>query len=111
MAFPPRETHKSKAKRFDQMLKDGLLQEVQDIVSNEAEICDAIKTTSGFCHIEDYLKGNTTLAAAIDKGKQDTRNYAKRQTTWIKNRLANKNFIICESKQELYDIALYHFPS
>ncbi len=110
--IPPRELiYKECDQRLDQMLKDGLLHEVQSVVDKEAEICDAIKTASGFCHIHAYLKGEVSLVHAMEKSKQDTRNYAKRQTTWIKNRLAKKNFIICNSKQELRDIALYHFQS
>ncbi len=108
--LPPRELiYKECNQRLDKMLQDGLLQEVKAIIDGEAEVCDAIKTTSGFCHIEAYLKGNITLDECMEKSKQDTRNYAKRQTTWIKNRLADKNFTICPSKQELCKLVLHCF--
>jgi tRNA dimethylallyltransferase len=33
----------------------------------------------------DFFDGNCTLEQAIEKMKQKTRNYAKRQITWFKN--------------------------
>jgi tRNA dimethylallyltransferase len=32
-----------------------------------------------------YLRGEMTLAEAISKAQQNTRNYAKRQMTWLRN--------------------------
>ena len=36
-----------------------------------------------------YIHGDMTLDAAIDKAKQNTRRYAKRQLTWIRNQCAD----------------------
>lgn len=38
-----------------------------------------------------YLGGTMKLAEAIDKAKQNTRNYAKRQMTWIRNQFTPAN--------------------
>jgi tRNA dimethylallyltransferase len=38
----------------------------------------------GYSEIFDYLDGKTDLATAIDKIKQNTRRFAKRQLTWFR---------------------------
>jgi len=35
-----------------------------------------------------YLRGEMPLEAAVAKGQQNTRNYAKRQMTWLRNQLS-----------------------
>ena len=66
--------------RVDQMMKNGLLEEVKKL--KEFENYNALKTV-GYTELFDYLNGKSTLDYAIDKIKQHTRNYAKRQLTWF----------------------------
>lgn len=67
--------------RVDIMMQEGLLEEVKSLeVYKEL---NALKTV-GYSEIFDYLDGNTDLATAIDKIKQNTRRFAKRQLTWFK---------------------------
>ena len=40
--------------------------------------------TVGYSELFEYLEGQCTLDFAIDKMKQHTRNYAKRQLTWFR---------------------------
>ena len=40
--------------------------------------------TVGYAELFDYLEGNTTLEEAVEKIKQNTRRFAKRQITWFK---------------------------
>lgn len=75
--------------RFDTMLELGILDEVKALdslielgkVPADAPITHAL----GFHPFQSYLRGMTSLDEAIDKAKQETRNYAKRQITWFKN--------------------------
>ncbi len=67
--------------RVDVMMKNGLLEEAKGLVNHEQN--NALNTV-GYKEIFDHLNGNTTLDFAIDKIKQNSRNYAKRQITWFK---------------------------
>ena len=40
--------------------------------------------TVGYQELIEYLNGNCSIDEAIEKIKQHTRNYAKRQMTWYK---------------------------
>lgn len=67
--------------RVDDMMNMGLLEEVKSVRSY-ADL-PALQTV-GYAELFDYLSGKTTLDFAVDKIKQHTRNYAKRQMTWFK---------------------------
>lgn len=67
--------------RVDAMIQAGLLQEVQ-AVQLYANL-PALQTV-GYTELFDYLEGKWTLDFAVEKIKQHTRNYAKRQMTWFK---------------------------
>lgn len=69
--------------RVDSMMKEGLLSEARQF--SDKKDLNALKTV-GYKELYDYLEGKTDLETAIDKIKQHTRNYAKRQITWFKNR-------------------------
>lgn len=70
--------------RVDEMLKNGLVEEVENLlkcgVSKQNQCMQAI----GYKEIVDYLNGNCSLDKAIDDIKLNTRHYAKRQITYFK---------------------------
>ncbi len=68
--------------RVDQMMKEGLLEEVKQLAAYKK--VNALKTV-GYKELFEYLDGHCSLQEAIDKIKQHTRNYAKRQITWFKH--------------------------
>ncbi len=71
-------------RRVDVMMEKGLVEEVKSIiamgVSREATSMQAI----GYKEIAEYLQGKITLLQAVDKIKQSSRRYAKRQLTWYR---------------------------
>lgn len=67
--------------RVDQMMEDGLLDEVKSLLRFRQ--LNALQTV-GYSELFEYLDGNTSLASAIEKIKQNTRRYAKRQLTWLR---------------------------
>lgn len=67
--------------RVDQMLASGLVDEVRSLLDYRA--CQSMQTV-GYKEILDYLDGKCSLPEAVDKIKQHTRNYAKRQMTWFR---------------------------
>lgn len=68
--------------RVNKMMEQGLLDEVKSLVNYRN--VNALKTV-GYKELFDYLDGKISLEEAINKIKQHTRNYAKRQITWFKN--------------------------
>lgn len=68
-------------KRVDQMISDGLVDEVQSL--EKFKELNALKTV-GYSEIFDYLDDLTSLEEAISAIKQNTRRFAKRQLTWFR---------------------------
>lgn len=68
-------------RRVDQMMEKGLLEEVQGVLPYREQ--NALKTV-GYAELFEYLDGNCSLADAVDKIKQNTRRFAKRQLTWFR---------------------------
>lgn len=67
--------------RVDVMLEEGLLEEVKSLI--EFRELNALKTV-GYTELFDYLDGTITYDTAVDKIKQNTRRFAKRQLTWFR---------------------------
>lgn len=68
-------------KRVDQMIEDGLLREARMLFSQRDR--PPLRTV-GYTELFDYFDGKHTLTTAIEKIKQNSRRYAKRQMTWFK---------------------------
>jgi tRNA dimethylallyltransferase len=75
--------------RVDEMMAAGLLEEVKQLINFKC--LNALKTV-GYKELYAYLDASYNLNTAIDKIKQHTRNYAKRQLTWFKNQGAFEEF-------------------
>jgi tRNA dimethylallyltransferase len=69
--------------RVDHMIELGLKDEVKSLIDYRKH--NALKTV-GYTEMFDHLDGLCSLSEAIEKIKQHTRNYAKRQITWFKNK-------------------------
>jgi tRNA dimethylallyltransferase len=87
--LPREELYERIESRVDQMIADGLLEEVQSL--QRYRETQAMQTV-GYREIIAHLDGACTLEEAIDKIKQHTRNYAKRQLTWFRNQGDWKEF-------------------
>ena len=70
-------------KRVDLMIENGLIDETKFLLNKYGRI-DNILYTIGYQEIVQYIDGNLTLEDAINKLKQNTRRYAKRQLTWFR---------------------------
>jgi tRNA dimethylallyltransferase len=67
--------------RVDKMIKDGLEEEANGLVKFKEY--NALNTV-GYKEFFLYFDGKLSKEEAINKIKQNTRNYAKRQITWFK---------------------------
>ena len=83
-------------KRVDNMMEKGLLEEVRNLLPYRDY--NAMKTV-GYRELVGYFDGNYGLEEAIDKIKQHTRNYAKRQITWFKNSEMFESFLPEQEKE------------
>ena len=68
-------------KRVDEMIQNGLIDEVKNVMSYR--YTNALNTV-GYKEIFQYLDGNWSLEQAIEKIKQNTRIYSRKQMTWYK---------------------------
>jgi tRNA dimethylallyltransferase len=78
--------HARIASRFEQMLQDGLLEEVNELMAQWAQVetCPAMRCV-GYRQVLDYLHGNTDYPGCVAKGIAATRQLAKRQMTWLRH--------------------------
>lgn len=69
-------------RRVDIMLENGLLEEAKDFynIPQDKTACQAI----GYKELAPYFNGEKDLAECVEKLKQETRHYAKRQLTWFR---------------------------
>jgi len=67
--------------RVDQMIKNGLLDEVKSVYNRKG--INTLKTV-GYSEMFSFLDGEITIERAVELIKQNTRRYAKRQLTWFR---------------------------
>ncbi len=67
--------------RVDEMVRDGLIEEARSFYPQRH--LNSLNTV-GYKELFEYFDGNWTLEFAIDKIKQHSRNYARKQMTWFR---------------------------
>ena len=70
--------------RVDQMMQNGLLEEVKDLAERGYTKDMVSMQGLGYKELLAFLEGEGTLENAVDLIKKETRHYAKRQITWFK---------------------------
>ena len=84
-------------KRVDIMTKQGLINEVKEIYKKYDKFPTAMQGL-GYKEVVEYLEGKCTKEEMIEKIKQETRRYAKRQLTWFRK---NKQTIWLNAQDEM----------
>lgn len=84
-------------KRVDIMIEQGLEQEVRHLISKYNSFPTAMQGL-GYKEVVEYIDGKITYSEMIDKIKQETRRYAKRQMTWFRK---NKDIIWLDGNNEV----------
>lgn len=72
-------------RRFRLMIEGGAIAEVEALLARHMPADMPVMRAIGVAEIAAYLSGNLTLEDAILRGAQATRNYAKRQYTWLRH--------------------------
>lgn len=71
--------------RFAQMLLGGAIEEVRALLARQLDPALPVMHAIGVPEIAALLSGSATPAEAQARGAQATRNYAKRQYTWLRH--------------------------
>ncbi len=81
--------------RVDLMLEKGILDEAKWLYDNHrnAQAARAI----GYKELFPYFTGDASLEDCVEKLKQNTRRFAKRQLTWFRNRMAVNFYTVSEA--------------
>ena len=82
--LPREELYSRINKRVDNMIREGLEEEVRSLMQYRER--PSLQTV-GYQEFFDFFDGKYSRKEAIEKIKQHTRNYAKRQITWFKKYL------------------------
>ncbi len=85
-------------KRVDLMIKQGLVEEVKNLYMKYGDNVQPMKAI-GYKEVLPYLKGDISFDEMVELIKQHTRNYAKRQMTFL--RKLNETIIIDNSDKNL----------
>ncbi|MCA9042650.1 MAG: tRNA (adenosine(37)-N6)-dimethylallyltransferase MiaA, partial [Planctomycetaceae bacterium] len=72
-------------RRVDQMLEEGLLEEVRRLIALRQGIGQTARQALGYKELFDYLEGKVPYETAVDAIRTRTRQFAKRQHTWYRN--------------------------
>ena len=74
--------------RVDEMINNGLIEEAKYLYDNYKD-SRALRFAIGYKELFDYFDNNSTKEEAINKIKQNSRHYAKRQYTFFNNQFDN----------------------
>lgn len=78
-------------KRVDKMIENGLLEEAYKVYKSNIRT-KAVMTPIGYKELFLYFENKMSLDECIEKIKQKSRNYAKRQYTWFNHQMNIKWF-------------------
>ena len=71
-------------KRVDIMMAEGLIEEIKGLLANGTPPTATSLQAIGYKEPMAALRGEMTMEEAVDKIKQESRRYAKRQLTWFR---------------------------
>ena len=80
--------------RVDLMLEKGILDEAKWLYDNHRNAQAA--RVIGYKELFPYFTGDASLEDCVEKLKQNTRRFAKRQLTWFRNRMAVNFYTVSE---------------
>jgi tRNA dimethylallyltransferase len=87
---PPREALYDRCDaRLVAMVEQGALDEVQALMARKLDPALPAMKAVGVRELAAHLNGETSLEAAVAAAQQETRRYAKRQTTWMRGQMSD----------------------
>ena len=103
--FPREQLYHRINLRADDMIKRGLVEEAREFFTHDDYVTSA--QAIGYKELKPYFDGEKSLDECIDRLKQATRNYAKRQLTWFGKMpdLHKINLDLASDSTKIYEIA------
>ena len=100
--MPPRDILYDRCnRRFDLMLEQGAIDEVRDLIALGLPDTAPVMKAVGVRELGAYLAGEIDLATAREKSQRETRRYAKRQLTWFRHQMSDKEIIDAQYSESL----------
>jgi tRNA dimethylallyltransferase len=82
---PPREElYRRIDARAEAHFRAGLVEEVRELLARGVPDDSSALGAHGYPRVVEHLRGERTLASAVEQTKLDVRHYAKRQLTWFR---------------------------
>ncbi|MBA4156882.1 MAG: tRNA (adenosine(37)-N6)-dimethylallyltransferase MiaA [Gemmatimonadetes bacterium] len=75
--------------RVEDMVRDGLVDEVRVLTEAGYAEGDPGMNATGYIELLPFLRGEIALDAALEQVRRNTRAYARRQLTWFRHQLPN----------------------
>ena len=86
--------YKASEERFDKMFEKGAVEEVQRLLEQNLDVNCSIMKAIGVREIQGYLNNEISEEECVNLSKKNTRNYIKRQLTWIRGNNISSNIKI-----------------
>jgi tRNA dimethylallyltransferase len=90
-------------RRFEAMLAAGALEEARALLTLGLEPSLPALRALGIPHLLRHLAGELDRASAVERAKQATRRYAKRQLTWQRNKMRSWNWLNAQETESFVD--------
>jgi tRNA dimethylallyltransferase len=98
-------------RRFTQMLERGAIEEVRALLARQLHPKLPVMRAIGVPETAGFLAGKLSFHDAVEAGQQATRNYAKRQYTWLRNqpppewlRIGSESYITDDAIARIFQI-------
>ncbi|MEZ5856830.1 MAG: tRNA (adenosine(37)-N6)-dimethylallyltransferase MiaA, partial [Hyphomicrobiaceae bacterium] len=85
---PRADLHRRADQRFDAMVAEGALDEVAGLKAQGLDSALPVMRALGVAPLLAHLNGELALPQAIERGKIETRQYIKRQATWLRRNMS-----------------------
>lgn len=109
---PPREALYARIDaRLQAMIDAGALDEVRTLLARGLDPALPAMKSVGVRELAGFLSGETGLEAAVDAAQRQTRRYAKRQLTWIRNQTPDWPTVDATEPQAQWDALRALAPS
>ena len=96
-------------RRFDDMMAKGALQEVEALLERDLDPELTAMKAVGVRELAAHIKGDISLQDAVESAKRSTRNYAKRQLTWLRTQSGSDAKILSEQYSESLKPKIFSF--
>lgn len=102
--LPRQELYQRIDRRFDEMVAEGLLDEVRQLLARFPATSPGLRSV-GYAELISHLRGERTLAQAVEEAKRSTRRFARRQLTWFRHQLPDDTIWLAADRRrsELVD--------